>query len=74
MVRIQASAPKGEGAYNGNLVSTFHEAPPQDREPQWMTELTDEQKAELQQLMDSLKASGASPDETRDAIDAKLQE
>jgi len=46
----------------------------QGREPPWMSQLTDEQKAELQQLLDSLKASGASPEETRDAIDTKLQE
>jgi len=43
-------------------------------EPPWMSQLTDGQKAELQQLLDSLKASGASPEETRDAIDTKLQE
>jgi len=43
-------------------------------EPPWMSQLTDEQKAELQQLLDTLKASGASPEETRDAIDAKLQQ
>lgn len=49
-------------------------ATPQAREAPWMSQLTDEQKAELQQLQDSLKASGASPEETRDAIDAKLQE
>ena len=49
-------------------------APPETREPPWMSQLTDEQKAELQQLRDSLKASGANPEETRDAVDAKLQE
>jgi DNA-binding transcriptional MerR regulator len=49
-------------------------APPLAREPPWMSQLTDEQKAELQQLLNSLKASRASPEETRDAIDAKLQE
>jgi len=54
-------------------------APPESsgqlpREPPWMSQLTHEQKEEIQQLIDSLKASGATPQEIRDAINAKLQE
>ena len=48
------------------------QAPPPD--PPWMSQLTDEQKQEIQQLMDSLRQSGATPQEIRDAINAKLQE
>jgi hypothetical protein len=44
------------------------------REPPWMSNLTDQQKEELQNLMESMKSSGATPQETRDAINAKLQE
>jgi hypothetical protein len=44
------------------------------REPPWMDQLTDDQKEELQQLVESLKASGASREDVRDAINAKLQE
>jgi len=44
------------------------------REPPWMSQLTDEQKGELQQLLDSLRDSGATPKEIRDAINAKLEE
>jgi hypothetical protein len=46
----------------------------QPRDPPWMSQLTDDQKAQIQQLMDSLRQSGATPQEMRDAIDAKLQE
>jgi len=49
-------------------------APPEAREPPWMSQLTDEQKAELQQLVESLKGSGATPQEIMDAVNAKLQE
>ena len=44
------------------------------REPPWTSQLTDEQKQEIQQLIESLKASGATPQEIRDAVNAKLQE
>ena len=44
------------------------------REPPWMRQLTDDQKTEIQQLMNSLKDSGATPEEMRDAVNAKLQE
>jgi len=44
------------------------------RQPRWMSQLTDDQKEEIQQLIDSLKASGATPQEIRGAINAKLQE
>jgi uncharacterized protein (UPF0147 family) len=46
----------------------------QPRQPPWMSQLTDEQKQEIQQLMDSLRQSGATPQEIRDAANAKLQE
>jgi len=49
-------------------------SPPQGREPPWMSQLTDKQKAEIKQLMDSLKASGKSHEEIRAAIDAKMRE
>jgi len=48
------------------------QAPPRD--PPWLTQLTDAQKQEIQQLMDSLRQSGATTQEARDAVDAKLQE
>ena len=44
------------------------------REPPWMSQLTDDQKQEIQQLVDSLRGSGATPEEIRDAVNAKLQE
>jgi len=44
------------------------------REPPWMSQLTDDQKEQLQQVMDSLRDSGATPEEIRDAVNAKLQE
>jgi hypothetical protein len=44
------------------------------REPLWMSQLTGDQKAQIQQLVESLKASGATPQEIRDAVHAKLQE
>ena len=47
---------------------------PPSREPPWMSQLTDEQKVELQQLVESLRESGATPQEIRDAVNAKLQE
>jgi len=43
-------------------------------DPPWMSQLTDEQKTEIQQLIESLRASGATPEEIRDAVNAKLQE
>ena len=43
-------------------------------EPPWMSQLTDEQKTEIQQLIESLRASGATREEIRDAVNAKLQE
>ena len=46
----------------------------QPRQPPWMSQLTDDQKAQIQQLMDSLRQSGATPQEMRDAVNAKLQE
>jgi DNA-binding transcriptional MerR regulator len=49
-------------------------ASPETREPPWMSKLTDEQKVELQQLVESLRDSGATPQEIRDAVNAKLQE
>ena len=42
-------------------------------EPPWMSELTDDQKAELQQYVESLRESGATPHEIRDAVNAKLE-
>jgi hypothetical protein len=39
-----------------------------------MSQLSDDQKAQIQQLIESLRASGASQEEIRDAINAKLQE
>ena len=42
-------------------------------EPPWMSELTDDQKAELQQYAESLRESGATPQEIRDAVNAKLE-
>jgi len=44
------------------------------RDPPWMSQLTDDQKAQIQQLIESLRASGATPHEIRDAVNAKLQE
>jgi DNA-binding transcriptional MerR regulator len=46
----------------------------QPRQPPWMSQLTDQQKQEIKQLMDSLTQSGATPQEIRDAVNAKLQE
>jgi hypothetical protein len=46
----------------------------QPRQPPWMSQLTDEQKTQIQQLMASMKQSGATPQEIRDAVNAKLQE
>ena len=42
--------------------------------PPWMSQLTDEQKTQIQQLIESLRTSGATPQEIRDAVNAKLQE
>ncbi len=47
---------------------------PPAREPPWMSQLTDEQKQEIEQLTQSLKDAGATPEEIRDAVNAKLQE
>jgi len=44
------------------------------REPPWMSQLTDDQKTEIQSLTQSMKDSGATQQEIRDATDAKLQE
>jgi hypothetical protein len=44
------------------------------REPPWMSQLTDDQKEQFQQLTQSMKDSGATQEEIRDAVDAKLQE
>lgn len=44
------------------------------RDPPWMSQLTDDQKAQIQQLIQSMKDSGATPQEIRDAVNAKLQE
>ena len=46
--------------------------PPPD--PPWMSQLTDDQKAQIEQLIQSMKDSGASQEEIRDAVNAKLQE
>jgi len=46
--------------------------PPPD--PPWMSQLTDDQKAQIQQLIQSMRDSGATPEEIRDAVNAKLQE
>jgi DNA-binding transcriptional MerR regulator len=40
----------------------------------WMSQLTDEQKAQIQQLIQSMRDDGATPQEIRDAVNAKLQE
>ncbi|WP_455278522.1 hypothetical protein [[Eubacterium] cellulosolvens] len=40
----------------------------------WLQNLTAEQKAELQNLMHELKEKGASHEEIRTQIDAKLQQ
>jgi DNA-binding transcriptional regulator YhcF (GntR family) len=40
----------------------------------WMSQLTDEQKAQIQQLIQSMRDSGASQEEIRDAVKATLQE
>ena len=40
----------------------------------WMSQLTDDQKAQIQQLIQSMRDSGATPEEIRDAVNAKLQE
>jgi len=53
--------------------STFGPQPP-PRDPPWMSQLTDEQKAEIEQLMQSMRDSGATQEEIREAVDAKLQE
>jgi DNA-binding transcriptional MerR regulator len=42
--------------------------------PRWLQNLTEEQKTELQNLMDELKEKGASHEEIRAEIDAKLQQ
>ena len=74
----ESGAPRQEvgEAINAKLQEWGIELPasPQGQEPPWMSQLTEEQKAELQQLLDSLRESGATPEETRDAINAKLQE
>jgi len=44
------------------------------RDPLLMSQLTDDQKEQIQQLTQSMKDSGATQQEIRDAIDAKLQE
>ena len=45
-----------------------------DGQPPWMSQLTDDQKAQIQQLIESLRTSGATPQEMRDAVNAKLLE
>jgi hypothetical protein len=47
---------------------------PQRGLPPWMSQLTDDQKAQIQQLIESLRTSGATPQEIRDAVNTKLQE
>jgi predicted nucleic acid-binding Zn ribbon protein len=44
------------------------------QQPPWMSQLTDDQKTEIQNLTQSMKDSGATQEEIRDAMDAKLQE
>lgn len=53
---------------------TTHDPQVPSREPPWMSQLTDDQKTQIQQLMDSMRQSGATPQEIRDAVNAKLQE
>jgi len=53
---------------------TAPDSQPPLREPPGMSQLTDEQKTELQQLLDSLRESGATPEEIRDTMSAKLEE
>ena len=44
------------------------------RDPPWMSRLTDDQKTQIQQLIQTMKDSGATPQNIRDAINSKLQE
>ena len=44
------------------------------RGPPWMSQLTDDQKAQIQRLVQSMRDSGASPQEIGDAVNAKLKE
>jgi len=75
-LRASEAAPQEiRDAINAKLQEWGIELPaPPSREPPWMSQLTDEQKEEIQQLIELLKASGATPQEIRDAINAKLQE
>jgi hypothetical protein len=56
--------------------NSTHPPPPTNstRQPPWMSQLTDDQKTEIQQLIQSMKDSRATPQEIRDAVNAKLQE
>jgi hypothetical protein len=55
-----------------NQGNTDLQLPPRD--PPWMSQLTDNQQTQIQQLIQSMKDSGATPQKIRDAIDAKLEE
>jgi len=49
--------------------------PPPDRpDPPWMANLTDTQRAAVEQKMDEMKAAGANPQETHSAIDDMLKQ
>ena len=62
---IQIPEPRGEQPADSTQ-------PPRD--PPWMSQLTDNQQTQIQQLIQSMKDSGAAPQKIRDAIDAKLEE
>jgi hypothetical protein len=47
---------------------------PPPRDSPWMSQLTDDQKAQIEKLTQSLKDSGATQQQIRDAINAKLKE
>ena len=47
---------------------------PEHPPPPWMRDLTDAQREQIDQMVQSMKQNGASHDEIRDAVDAKLQE
>jgi hypothetical protein len=63
-------------AINAKLTEWGIEVPKEDPHPmpRWLQNLTADQKAELQNLMDELKDKGASHEEIRTQIDAKLQQ
>jgi biotin operon repressor len=74
MRQAGASREEIKAAVDAKLKQWGIEVPdePEPRLPPWMSHLTEEQREEIRQLLESLRKSGVGPKEAREAIKAKL--